>query len=171
MERSTSEAIEEIPTLSDLKQEEERVRIEEEAEVERKRYDAQQLALKRGLAPDQRLQIPGRTTSSSSQRSPASARSPSLRGAIQSSASPFLLSTASEPDAEADTAETPFDPVDSQTMPDSSSFHVDESDYSSLAPTPNRPLSLKDQPREVAVEPGESTFVPAMLPHFASRPG
>jgi hypothetical protein len=169
MERSTSEAIEEIPTLSDLKQEEERVRIEEEAEIERKRYDAQQLALKRGLAPDQRLQIPGRMNSPSSQRSPASPHS-SPRGATRSTPSPLLLSAPSELNADTGTAGQPFHVVDSQTMPDSSSFYVDESDYSSLAPTPNRPLSLRDEPREVAVESGESNFVPAMLPHFASRP-
>jgi hypothetical protein len=177
LERSNSDGIEEIPTLSDLKQEEERVRIEEEAEVERKRYDAQQLALKRGLAPDTHLQIPGRTSESSPQRSPASARSPSPRGAIpiQSAALPLLPSMSSGPDAhmnaDGEMAGIPFGSVDSQTMPDSSAFHVDDSDYSSLAPTPNRPLSLKDQPRDVAVEPGESGFVPAMLPHFASQPG
>jgi len=172
MEHSTSEAIEVIPTLSDLKQEEERVRIEEEAEVERKRYGAQQLALKRGLVPDQRLQIPGRTNSPSPQRSPASPRSPSPRGAIQPSASPLLLEASREPDTVAGPAELPFHTEDSQTMPDSSAFHVDDSDFSSLAPTPNRPLSLRDEPREVATEsPEEDIFVPAMLPHFASRPG
>jgi hypothetical protein len=177
LERSASDGIEEIPTLSDLKQEEERVRIEEEAEVERKRYDAHQLALKRGLAPDTLLQIPGRTSDSIPQRSPASPRSPSPRGAIaiQSAASPLLLSRSSGSEADAnphgDMAGIPFGSVDSQTMPDSSAFHVDDSDYSSLAPTPTRPLSPKDQPREVAVEPGENGFVPAMLPHFASQPG
>ena len=168
MDRSASEGVEEIPTLSDLKREEERVRIEEEAEVERKRYDAQQLALKRGLAPDQRLQIPSRTNSPSPQRSPTSRRSPSPREALQASGSPLLRSITSEPEMES--ADIPYQTVDSQTMPDSSSFHVDDSDYSSLAPTPNRPLSLRDEPREVVVETRESNFVPAMLPHFASRP-
>ena len=38
------------PSMTDLKQEEERVRMEEEAEVERKRQAAQRLALKRGLS-------------------------------------------------------------------------------------------------------------------------
>ena len=48
-------------------------------------------------------------------------------------------------------------------MPDSSSFYVDESDYSSVAPTPQRPLSMKDVQREVVQD---EEFVPARLPHF-----
>ena len=40
----------EVPTLKDLKQEEERLFREEEAEVERRRQAAQQLALQRGMA-------------------------------------------------------------------------------------------------------------------------
>jgi hypothetical protein len=50
-------------------------------------------------------------------------------------------------------------------MPDSSAFHVDESDYSSLATTPKRPLSLKDQAMNPRVD-DDSSFVPARLPHF-----
>jgi hypothetical protein len=171
MERSASETIEEIPTLSDLKQEEERVRIEEEAEIERKRYGAQQLALKRGLAPDQRLQLPGRTSSPSPNRSPASPRNLSPQGATQSPASLLVPSTTDELVEESDFGGSPFPTVDSQTMPDSSSFYVDESDYSSMVPTPNRPLSLKNEPREATVEPHLTGFVPARLPHFDSRPG
>ncbi|KAF2098955.1 hypothetical protein NA57DRAFT_76188 [Rhizodiscina lignyota] len=49
----SEEAIEEVPTLTDLKQQEERVRLEEEAEVERKREAAQRLATKRGLSTDE----------------------------------------------------------------------------------------------------------------------
>lgn len=163
MKRSTSEAIEEIPTLSDLQKEEERLRLEEEAEVERKRHDAQQLAFKRGLGKEQHLQIPGRTSSPK----PTSPRSPIRSPAAQSPASPLFPWTTSEPDCEADMS--PFATVEAQTMPDSSSFHVDESDYSSLAPTPNRPLSLRDEPREVTKEP-DATFVPARLPHFNAQP-
>ena len=40
----------EVPSLSDLKQEEERLRRKEEAEVERRRQAAKQLALQRGMA-------------------------------------------------------------------------------------------------------------------------
>jgi len=46
----TAEVEDEVPTLNDLKEEEERVRGEEEAEVERRRRAAQQLALQRGMA-------------------------------------------------------------------------------------------------------------------------
>ncbi|KAF2645671.1 hypothetical protein P280DRAFT_465457 [Massarina eburnea CBS 473.64] len=148
LQRSHSEAIEEIPTLSDLKQEEERLRIEEEAEVERKRHEAQQLALRRGLASDQLLQIPGRTNSPSP--SPRNLTKMTGEAAGASSIGPVSPG------------------VDAQTRPDSSSFYVDESDYSSLAPTPNRPLSIRDETREVDVENGleNSDFVPARLPHF-----
>jgi len=66
---------------------------------------------------------------------------------------------------------SPSPGVDTQTMPDSSSFHVDESDYSSLVPTPNRPLSLRNEVREMHVETDESSFVPARLPHFSAQPG
>jgi hypothetical protein len=55
--------------------------------------------------------------------------------------------------------------VDAQTMPESSGFYVDESDYSSRVPTPRRPLSVKDQDREAAKGEGEE-FVPARLPNF-----
>ncbi|KAF2255477.1 hypothetical protein BU26DRAFT_515190 [Trematosphaeria pertusa] len=164
MKRSASAAIEEVPTLSDFKQEEERLRIEEEAEIARKRHEAQQLAVRRGLAVDQHLQPRALSPSLSSPHSQ------SEMAAMQTSTSPLLLQTTSEADAESDAVPSPFPAVDSQTMPDSSSFHVDESDYSSIAPTPNRPLSLKDEPREVSAESNDSSFVPARLPHFDSGP-
>lgn len=159
LQRSTSEIIEEGPSLDDLHKEEERLRLEEEQEVHRKRQDAQQLAIKRGLAPDAQTS----TSTSEAARSPRSLRSPSpaQMTTVEPTVSPLVRSPASEHE--------PFEPVpfpsfvDAQTMPDSSAFHVDESDYSSLAPTPNRPLSLKDEPREVEVDDG---FVAANLPHF-----
>ena len=45
----TAEVEDEVPTPNDLKQDEERVRKEEEAEVERRRQAAQRLALQRGM--------------------------------------------------------------------------------------------------------------------------
>ncbi|KAF1971510.1 hypothetical protein BU23DRAFT_184054 [Bimuria novae-zelandiae CBS 107.79] len=167
-QRLPSETIDEMPTLSDLKQEEEQLRLQEEAAVERKRQEAQYLAVKRGLAADQHLQVPGR-------RSPSPHPSPSSPNTLPPATSspvpsPFLLRTTSEPDRDADAALSPFPAVDSQTMPDSSSFHVDESDYSSLAPTPNRSLSLRDETRETPKEDDEG-FVPARLPHFSAQPG
>ncbi|PSN60623.1 hypothetical protein BS50DRAFT_205108 [Corynespora cassiicola Philippines] len=155
MKRSASGTIEEVPTLLDLKQEEERLREEEEAEVQRKRLEAQQLALKRGLASDQHLQVRTPSPGTSAPRSP----SPSM-ATVQPATSPLAVPLTAEQIA-------PFPPLESQSMPDSGSFHVDESDYSSIAPTPNRPLSLKDEPKEIE---NDSNFVPARLPHFDSRP-
>ncbi|KAH7391862.1 hypothetical protein BKA66DRAFT_458630 [Pyrenochaeta sp. MPI-SDFR-AT-0127] len=162
LQRSTSGIIEEIPTLDELQKEEERLRLEEEMDVQRKRQEAQQLAMKRGLAPEQQPKTP--STKSTTPRSP-SPQPPSQMTTVQSTVSPLVRSPASE-------IAPPFDAipfpgfVDAQTMPDSSSFHVDESDYSSMAPTPNRPLSLKDQPRDIPQDDGD--FVPARLPHFGS---
>lgn len=157
MQRSTSETIEEVevPTLDDLQKEEERLRITEEQEVQRKRQEAQHLALQRGLVAEQhQLKKP---PSARSTRSP-SPHPPAQMSTVQSSVSPLLRSPASE--------QMPFPSfVDSQTMPDSSSFHVDESDYSSVAPTPQRPLSMKDVQREVVQD---EEFVPARLPHFGA---
>lgn len=170
--RQHSEAIEEIPTLSDLKNEEERLRIEEEAEVERRRLEAQQLAMRRGLLPDQHLQIPGRTSSPTipSPNSRAS-RSPPPRSPEPPAASPAPSSRAASA-IEAVARQRSVSPgVEVQTMPDSSSFHVDDSDYSSLVPTPNRPLSLRNEPREVDREVAEPDFVPARLPYFGHGPG
>lgn len=159
IKRLNSEPIEEMPTLSDLKQEEDELRLAEEAEIERKRHGAKQLAVQRGLAVDHHLRVPGR---------------PSPQPAAQSGApspvlSPFLH-TAGEGLGELDTALSPFPTVDTQTMPDSSSFHVDESDYSSLAPTPNRPLSLNEELLEAPAK-SDDQFVPARLPQFSAQPG
>jgi hypothetical protein len=175
MKRSASEMIEEIPTMSDLKQEEERIRLEEEAEVRSRRELAQQLALKRGLASDQHLSI--RTANSSRSRSSARMpRSPSSQRRKRSPGQVQMESVATSPSPllRSPAAESHIDPAsfsnyeEIQTAPDSGSFHVDDSDYSSMAPTPNRPLSLRDEPREVQL-PGDDEFVPARLPHFSSQ--
>jgi hypothetical protein len=134
--RSASDTIEEVPTLDELQKEEERLRLEEEMEVQRRRQEAQHLAIKRGLAP-----IPDQPSSkASTSRSP----SPAQMATADSTVSP-LVRTPPEPQDES----IPFPSfVDTQTMPDSSGFHVDESDYSSKAATPNRPLSIREEPRE-----------------------
>jgi hypothetical protein len=166
IQRSTSEVIEEIsvPTLDELQKEEERIHIEEETEVQRKRHEAQQLAVKRGLVPDQQLKAPS-MKSGSTPRTP----SPAQMTTVQSTVSPLVRSPASEhpPHPPSETAAFPSF-VDTQTMPDSSGFHVDESDYSSATPTPNRPLSLKDEARGVKQD---EDFVPARLPHFGGGSG
>jgi hypothetical protein len=132
---ASASPISEVPTLDELQMEEERVRLEEEVEVQRKRQEAQQLAVKRGLTPsDQPL-------SSSTPRSP----SPAQMAIVESTVSPLVRTPAEQQD-QGDSIPFPSF-VDTQTMPDSSALHVDESDHSSKAVTPNRPLSVKDEPR------------------------
>ncbi|KAF2015686.1 hypothetical protein BU24DRAFT_421991 [Aaosphaeria arxii CBS 175.79] len=164
---SSSPTPEEAPTLSDLKQEEERIRLQEEGEIERRRHEAQKLAVQRGLATnsDQHLSVRSASPSSMKMR-----RSPSpsyrLTQSIQRerSRSPLVAPPATDTHNPADLA--PFPQFEEpQTAPDSGSFHIDDSDYSSFAPTPNRPLSLINEPREI---PADSNFVPARLPHFDS---
>ncbi|CAG5175284.1 uncharacterized protein ALTATR162_LOCUS10708 [Alternaria atra] len=156
-QRSASEMIEEVPTLDELHKEEERLHLEEEMEVHRKRQEARQLAVKRGLAPDQQAL----STKSSTPRSSSPAH---VMTAVSSTVSPLVRTPAGETAPLTDQFDSiPFPSfVDTQTMPDSSGFHVDESDYSSKAVTPNRPLSIKDG----RGEDDEEAFVPARLPHF-----
>ncbi|KAE8841447.1 hypothetical protein HRS9122_05573 [Pyrenophora teres f. teres] len=135
------------PTLADLDKEEDRLRIDEEDAVHRKRHDAHQLAVKRGLAPDP-------FTTSTSHPSPSPSPTPTQ--------APVALPTPASP---LEHEPIPFPSfIDAQTMPDSSAFYVDESDYSSNVVTPNRPLSLLAETSEEGVR-GEA-FVPARLPNF-----
>lgn len=151
--RSTSETIEELPmpTMDELQKEEERLRIEEEQEVQRKRQEAQHLAVQRGLVSDEERQL-------KTPPAPRTPRSPSPQPitTLQTTVSPLVRSPVSE-----DPPQLFPSYVDAQTMPDSSSFYVDESDYSSVVPTPRRPLSIKDEARD-------EEFVPARLPNFGS---
>lgn len=174
LRRSASAAIEEVPTMADLKQEEERVRREEEQEVERKRHDAQQLALKKGLTADQHLNVQSGAYSS---RTVSPSPSPHVRSQKQMSAVPVVspLVRTPSPNEHNSLDAVPFPTFEEpQTAPDSGGFHVDESDYSSVAPTPNRSLSLKDEPREVQQlqqsQSSDESFVPARLPYFSSQP-
>lgn len=149
----------ETPTLADLQKEEERLRVDEESAVHRKRHDAQQLAVKRGLAPDH-------SASSTPRRSPSPVQAP--MATVESTVSPLIRTPASESEHHLHDS-IPFPSfVDAQTMPDSSAFYVDESDYSSKAVTPNRPLSLRAEAREETRQEGErgESFVPARLPNF-----
>jgi hypothetical protein len=172
--RSASAAIVEVSTLSDVKKEEERlrqeeeqVRLEEEQEIQRKRQDAQQLALRRGLASDVHLNRRSPSPSNALQRCSSSPHIPAQMNAVQSSPSPLVRSPTPEPSIDVPSDTENFHMFNMQTAPDSGAFFVDESDYSSMAPTPNRPLSLKDESRVVEEE---TKFNPAMLPHFGSQP-
>ena len=171
-------------------------------EVHRKRQEAQQLAVKRGLAPNQKaLSTKSSTPRSLSPlallgvpggRGDLEARAPgwifavegfsdSLRMELKRSGAPLGLAPAAvlllghsqtlRGQAADQSDSMPFPSfVDSQTMPDSSGFYVDESDYSSKAVTPNRPLSIKEEVREDrrGEDDGEA-FVPARLPNFGSE--
>ncbi|EDU41763.1 conserved hypothetical protein [Pyrenophora tritici-repentis Pt-1C-BFP] len=155
--RNTAATISELdtPTLADLQKEEDRLRIDEEVAVHRKRHDAHQLAVKRGLAPD-----PSTITTPHPLPSPTQAP----MAAVDPIFSPLLPTPASESEHDLHDP-TPFPSfIDAQTMPDSSAFYVDESDYSSKVVTPTRPLSLRAETSEEGVR-GEA-FVPARLPNF-----
>ncbi|KAF2441315.1 hypothetical protein P171DRAFT_434979 [Karstenula rhodostoma CBS 690.94] len=167
--RLPSEPTDEPPTLTDLEQEEEQLRLQEEAEVQRRRQEAQQLAVRRGLVADhQHLAVPRRPSPSTNS---TALSGHDQTGTPSTTSSPFfILTVGSESYPESETALSPFPGVDTQTMPDSSSFHVDESDCSSLATTSNRPLSLKDKARDKQVDDNDSNFVPARLPHFDAQP-
>lgn len=166
VKRSES-VIEAAPTLSDLKHEEERVQQEEEAEVERKRREARQLAAKRGLSVEQSIS----PTTESKTEPPISSSPipPSQMISILPSASPLL----SQPNAETSfTTETvPFPTFDPQTTPESGALDVDGSELGSAAHTPKRPLSVRSGQTGLDSKPASaSTFVPARLPHFEGRP-
>ncbi|KAF2499235.1 hypothetical protein BU16DRAFT_454524 [Lophium mytilinum] len=152
--------IEEVPSLSDLKQEDERVRLEEEAEVERKRHEARQVALKRGLSVDH---FPSESKHDIAVLSPSSL--PSQKSSNRQFSSPVLSPQTVEPPQTP--ASMPFPTFDSQTAPESGAFDMEGSEFSSAVPTPNRPLSLRHEP---AQSQPTSTFVPARLPHFAPGP-
>ncbi|KAF2877817.1 hypothetical protein BDV95DRAFT_556044 [Massariosphaeria phaeospora] len=150
LKRTTSETIEEVQTLADLKQDEERLQREEEEEIQRKRLDAQQLALKRGLASEQQSHARNASPSQDNPKTSSSPHHPAQVPLINTPRSPLVGSPPGEPDSDGVYEADPFPPFDPQTMPDSGGgFHVDESDMSSFTPTPNRPLSIKDEPVEV----------------------
>ncbi|KAF1987707.1 hypothetical protein K402DRAFT_392510 [Aulographum hederae CBS 113979] len=142
IKRAESGIDEEIPTLSDLKQQELQVQKEEDDETERKRIAAQKLAAKRGLASD----APTSPSSDSKLESPP-ASSPPVVSQINS----VLASPTSEI--------TPFPSFDAAVTPDRGR------PLSPMSPHSD-PATPKPKKRK------ESTFVPAQLPHFgAESPG
>lgn len=159
-----------MPTMDDLQKEEERLRVAEEHDVQRKRQEAQHLAVQRGLLTDpQQLKTPPTQSSKSSPRS-ASPIPAVQMSTVSSTVSPLVRSPVSEhPPPLAEVLPFPVFVEDVQSMPDSSGFYVDESDYSSVVPTPQRPRSLAEEPREEVEQ--EEEFVPARLPHFGGGGG
>jgi hypothetical protein len=79
----------EAPTLVDLHQEEERLRIEEDAEVERKRQAAARLAFERGLQTEGQLPI-GSPTSQTKVADTPEADAPQPENASEPSENSFV---------------------------------------------------------------------------------
>ena len=156
--RFISSTMEEVPVLEDLKMEEERIRLEEERDIQNKRLGAQKLAFDRGLTAEPPVSpSPATGTGRPSSSPQTSAPMTSINRTSSHSHLPLNGESLISP------LTTPFPQFDSQTAPESGAFTVDDSEVSSFAPTPNRPSSLKDDQIETAPD---STFVPARLPHF-----
>lgn len=130
-----------VPSLAELEQEEERLRLDEEAELDRKRVQAQQLAVQRGLAPS------GASTPRP-QPGDEAAQMTSLHGSV----SPLVRSPASE------TIKAPEDVVEVSGFGGLGEEAMGE-----------RPVSPLEERPVTAVRRGEregEAFVPARLPHF-----
>jgi hypothetical protein len=129
-----------IPTLSDLQAEEERVQQEEEAAVEKKRLAATRLALRRGLS------YPDLESKSEGPQSP----SPIKKTYIGYSTSSSLNGTPIRGDPF-----PAFDPSTGPTTPrDETEYFGDTSEI-----LPSKPTTPRAK---------QGAFVPAALPHFSS---
>jgi hypothetical protein len=151
LQRKASETIEEVdvPTLDELEQEEEALRKDEEAELERKRTQAQQLAVKRGLAPSEPSTARTRSRSRTSKASEEAQMS-----TVQDTVSPLVRSPASE------NLKTPEDIV---PFP---SFGEPISGLNEDKQLPEQPSPESLRPVTAVRRPTEEDFVPARLPHF-----
>ncbi|KAI8935967.1 hypothetical protein NX059_007471 [Plenodomus lindquistii] len=164
---TTPQAIDETPSLETLEQEEECVRMREETDVQRRRHDAHQLALKRGLVPEPPPRTPSTKSRSSQVPSP---QLPFQMVTVHSTVTPLLRLPANELITTVDAIPVPTF-FDAQTLPESSSFFMDKSDYSSGVLTPNRSSSINESARDgVSAVAEDHDFVPARLPHFGARP-
>ncbi|KAF2084227.1 hypothetical protein K490DRAFT_69009 [Saccharata proteae CBS 121410] len=144
-DKLTEAGIHDIPTMSDLRQEEERIRKEEETDIEMKRDAARVLASKRGLHSERPISPSSETKSEDSAYAPMSPRT-------------RTVPLCSSPEPTSPTGLVPFPSFDSR--PASPLTKVDND--SSGKPVPN------DSRRNQEME--ESGFVPACLPHFQPRP-
>ncbi|KAF2405474.1 hypothetical protein EJ06DRAFT_525989 [Trichodelitschia bisporula] len=134
--------VKEVPTLSEFQAEEERVRKEEEEDVQRKRVAAQKLASLRGLGASTTEAGCGTPTSSLDDRR---SKPPSLIDTIPFPAFDLGIS--------ADGVQQLSDDVS-----------VDPTEHSPFVNTLNGSTSLTDNP-------GNESFVPAALPHFLREDG
>ncbi|CBX90271.1 hypothetical protein LEMA_P063970.1 [Plenodomus lingam JN3] len=164
---STPQAIEQAHTLPTIEQQQEDVQLGEDADIRGKHQSAQQPAHGRGLTPEQ---TPREQTPSSKPRT-AETSSPHPQfqmTTVDSTVYPLLPSPTGNMATPADVDRVPSI-VDAQTMPESSSFYVDESDYSSMVPTPVRPSSINEPDQSnMPASANDQDFVPARLPFFGA---
>jgi hypothetical protein len=163
LQHSTPEIIEEDSTLDDLHREEEHLRLDEEAEVQRRRQGARQLAIKRGLVPEP--QLPVYASESTTPRSP-SPQATSQMTAVNPAISPLVRSPVSEIAPPAAVVAFPAF-ASPRTTPESNMIHVADSACSSTQSTLERPLSIKDEMQRPS---SDAEFVPAKLPSFGAGP-
>lgn len=138
-----------VPTLAELQREEDALRLDEEAELQRKRDTAHQLAVQRGLAPS--------TPSSARTRSRtrhADAGGEAQMRAVQDTTSPLLRSPASS------NLKTPEDivafPAFGETAPGPDETRQLDESHSTDGERPVTAIRRDDA----------EDFVPARLPHF-----
>jgi hypothetical protein len=127
-----------VPTLSDLQAEEDRVRREEEAVVEKKRMAAQKLAEERGLTPTENKPVTPQS-SSPIRHTDLDSKSPASTGTF-----PF----------------PPFDPPTVPTTPQEEPIAI----FTGPPQTgTSNPIPINQSPQTIRKPP----FVPAALPHFS----
>ena len=162
--------VEEIPTLSELKREEERVQKEEEEELERKRSAARRLAAQRGLHSDPPTV---RSEYHSSCRTYADvSQSPSVESkeGTPLPTSPSEAPLSSPPrnatpmsEARSPTGTVPFPAFDAPTPQDTPAKHALSPEHAS----PRRPSSSQQEDDDGSAK---EIFIPAQMPHFSKKP-
>ncbi|KAF3038807.1 hypothetical protein E8E12_005153 [Didymella heteroderae] len=155
--QKASSIIEEVdvPTLDELEREEERLRLDDEAELERKRATAQQLAVQRGLAPSDPSSARTRSRSRNGDAGSEAQMSEAQMTTVQDTVSPLLRSPASE------NLKTPEDII---TVP----FPAFEESISGMDEARRLESDSADGERPVTAVRRDDTedFIPARLPHF-----
>lgn len=167
-QQTISSTIEELSAVDELHREEEFLRIEEEMELKRKRSDAQQLAMKRGLTSETHLHTPSTKSSTSRSQSP---RPSAQMATVESPYPPLVRTSVSDIAPASDITSLPSftDPL--ATISRTSPGHVYESQKSSATHKHEHPQSrCEDVSCLSKSTSGDPSFVPARLPHFGASP-
>jgi hypothetical protein len=133
---------EEVPSLADLQQEEERIRHEEELEVDRKRQAAAKLAAERGLHLRERAE----ENISEAKLDP-----------------PVVEDIPAPASSEIETAEVPIEASGEEVAGAAGAEPGPETQSTEVL---QPPVNI-DEPGKPAQEPPKDEFVPARLPHFS----